>query len=167
MPDRHPTNPPDTALRSAADSALLDAEIIDMIEQRTPFQKALGVHVQALAPTLVLRFDWRPDLVGHYHSGRLHGGVIAAVLDTLGGCALMKGLADKHPHDTLAQMQHRLTRIGTIDMRVDYLRPGMGQHFVGTCEITRLGGSVGSTQMRLHNDDGVLVATAAASYIVS
>ena len=167
MPDRHPTNPPDTALRSAADSALLDAEIIDMIEQRTPFQKALGVRVQALAPTLVLRFDWRPDLVGHYHSGRLHGGVIAAVLDTLGGCALMKGLADKHPHDTLAQMQHRLTRIGTIDMRVDYLRPGMGQHFVGTCEITRLGGRVGSTQMRLHNDDGVLVATAAASYIVS
>jgi len=64
-------------------------------------------------------------------------------------------------------MQHRLTRIGTIDMRVDYLRPGMGRHFVGNCEITRLGGRVGSTQMRLHNDDGLLVATAAASYIVS
>lgn len=158
---------PPAPLRSAADSARLDAEIIDMIEQHTPFQKFLGVKVQSLQPTLALRFDWRHELVGHYHSGRLHGGVIAAVLDSLGGCALMKGLADKHPTDSFAQMQHRLTRIGTIDMRVDYLRPGLGAHFIGTCEITRLGGRVGATQMRLHNDAGVLVATAAAAYIVS
>jgi len=158
---------PSLPQRSAEDQARLEAEIVDMIEQRTPFQKSLGVRVQALSPRLVLRFDWRPDLVGHYHSGRLHGGVIAAVLDALGGCALMMGLADKHPHDNLEQMQHRLTRIGTIDMRVDYLRPGLGRHFTATSEITRLGGRVGSTQMRLHNDEDLLVATAAASYIVS
>jgi len=30
-----------------------------------------------------------------------------------------------------------------------------------------MGGRVGSTQMRLHNDEGVLIATAAAAYIVS
>jgi uncharacterized protein (TIGR00369 family) len=153
--------------RTAADQARLEAEIVEMIEQRTPFQKSLGVKVQALQPQLVLRFDWRPDLVGHFQSGRLHGGVIAAVLDSLGGCALMMGLADKHPQDSLEQLLHRLTRIGTIDMRVDYLRPGLGAFFVASAEITRLGGRVGSTQMRLHSDDGVLVATAAASYIVS
>ncbi len=153
--------------RSAEDEAVLDAHIVREIEHNTPFQQWLGVKVQALQPTLVLRFDWRPDLVGHYHSGRLHGGVIAAVLDALGGCALMKGLAQKHPAETVALVRQRLTRIGTIDMRVDYLRPGLGQHFIGSCEITRLGARVGSTLMRLHNDSGVLVATAAASYIVS
>jgi acyl-coenzyme A thioesterase PaaI-like protein len=31
----------------------------------------------------------------------------------------------------------------------------------------RLGGRVGTTQMRLVNDDGTLIATAAAAYVVS
>ncbi len=162
-----PHHDADLSPRSAADNARLDAEIVQMIEQHTPFQKFLGVRVLGLAPSMVLRFDWRHELVGHFQSGRLHGGVIAAVLDSLGGCALMKGLADKHPADSVEQIQHRLGRIGTIDMRVDYLRPGLGAHFIGTCEITRLGGRVGATQMRLHSDSGVLVATAAAAYIVS
>ena len=169
-----PTSNP--LLRSAADQARLEAGIVDMIEQRTPYQKALGMTVQALQPQLVLRFmqpqrvlrfNWRPDLVGHPQSGRLHGGVIAAVLDSVAGCALMMGLAAKHPHDTLEQMLHRVSRLGTIDMRVDYLHPGIGQHFLASADITRLGGRVGSTQMRLHNDEGQLIATAAASYIVS
>ena len=47
------------------------------------------------------------------------------------------------------------------------LRQGIGQDFIATAEVTRLGGRVGSTQMRLHNDAGVLIATGAAAYIVS
>jgi uncharacterized protein (TIGR00369 family) len=109
----------------------------------------------------------RPDLVGHRHYGRLHGGVIAATLDALGGGALMIGLGEKHAHENTEQVMHRFLKMATIDLRVDFLRPGMGQHFIATAEITRLGGRVGSTQMRLHNDEGVLIATAAAAYIVS
>ena len=33
--------------------------------------------------------------------------------------------------------------------------------------MTRLGGRVGSTQMRLVNEDGLLIATGAASYILA
>ena len=62
---------------------------------------------------------------------------------------------------------HRYLKVGTIDLRVDFLRPGLGQHFIATAEITRLGGRVGSTQMRLHNDSGELIATAGGAYIVS
>lgn len=155
-----------TAPRSADEQARLEAEIVEMMEQRTPYQKALGLRLHSLRP-LQLRLDWRPDLVGHYHSGRLHGGVIAAVLDAVAGAALMVGLADRHPQDTVEQLLHRVTRLGTIDMRVDYLRPGLGRHFVADAEITRLGGRVGSTQMRFSNDEGLLLATGAASYIVS
>ena len=109
----------------------------------------------------------RPELVGHFHYGRLHGGVISAVLDALGGSALMVGLGERHAHETAAQVMHRFLRIGTIDLRVDFLRPGIGRFFLASSEITRLGGRVGSTQMRLHNDEGELIATAAAAYIVS
>lgn len=153
--------------RSAEEQRLLDAELTELIEQRITFNQVLGLKVQHLLPRLVLRFDMRPDLVGHYHYGRLHGGVISAVLDALGGGALMVGLGERHAHETAAQVMHRFLRIGTIDLRVDFLRPGMGRHFLAEAEITRLGGRVGSTQMRLHNDEGELIATAAAAYIVS
>jgi len=153
--------------RSAEEQARLDAELTELIEQRITFNQILGLKVQTLRPQLVLRFDWRTELVGHAHYGRLHGGVISAALDALGGGALMVGLGEKHPGESTEQVMHRFLKMGTIDLRVDFLRPGLGQHFIATAEITRLGGRVGSTQMRLHNDEGVLVATAAASYIVS
>ncbi len=160
------TTPPQPR-RDAEEQARLDAELTELIEQRITFNQVLGLRVQALLPQLVLRFDMRPDLVGHYHYGRLHGGVISAVLDALGGGALMVGLGERHAHETAAQVMHRFLRIGTIDLRVDFLRPGMGRFFLACAEITRLGGRVGSTQMRLHNDEGELIATAAAAYIVS
>lgn len=157
-------NPP---RRGADEQALLDADLIDLIEHRITFNQVLGLKVQQLLPQLRLRFDMRADLVGHAHYGRLHGGVISAALDGLGGGAIMVGLGERFPHETATQVMHRFLRIGTIDLRVDFLRPGLGRHFIASAEVTRLGGRVGSTQMRLHNDDGELIATAAAAYIVS
>ena len=153
--------------RGADEQTRLDAELIDLVEHRITFNQVLGLKVQALMPNLVLRFEMRPELVGHFHYGRLHGGVISAVLDALGGSALMVGLGEKHASESAESVMHRFLKLGTIDLRVDFLRPGLGKYFIASAEITRLGGRVGSTQMRLHNDEGTLIATAAASYIVS
>jgi uncharacterized protein (TIGR00369 family) len=161
------TAAPTPPRRDAAEQARLDAELTDLIEHRITFNQVLGLKVQTLLPQLTLRFAMRPDLVGHAHYGRLHGGVISAALDGLGGGAIMVGLAERHAHETAEQVMHRFLRLGTIDLRVDFLRPGLGQFFVASAEVTRLGGRVGSTQMRLHNDSGELIATAAAAYIVS
>lgn len=161
------TAAPHLPRRGADEQARLDADLTDLIEHRITFNQVLGLKVQQLLPQLLLRFDMRPDLVGHAHYGRLHGGVISAALDGLGGGAIMVGLGERHPHETAEQVMHRFLRIGTIDLRVDFLRPGLGRHFIASAEVTRLGGRVGSTQMRLHNDDGELIATAAAAYIVS
>ncbi len=153
--------------RTATEQDRLDTALTDLIERRMTFNQTLGLKVQHLQPQLTLRFDMRAALVGHDHYGRLHGGVISAVLDALGGSALMVALGEKHPHESTEQVMHRYLLVGTIDLRVDFLRPGLGQHFMATAEITRLGGRVGSTQMRLHNDSGELIATAAGAYIVS
>ena len=109
----------------------------------------------------------RPDLVGHYTYGRLHGGVISAVLDALGGLALMVAIAERHPADNALQVMHRFSRMGTIDLRIDFLRQGLGKHFTASAQVLRLGGRIGSTQMRLTNDEGLLIATGAAAYVVS
>jgi acyl-coenzyme A thioesterase PaaI-like protein len=56
----------------------------------------------------------------------------------------MVAIAERHPADNTMQVMHRFSRMGTIDLRIDYLRQGLGQHFVASAEVTRLGGRVGS-----------------------
>ena len=162
------TNHPPAARRSAAEQAKFHEAMTQLWEQRISFNKLLGLKVLCFDPADVrVRLDMRPDLVGHYSYGRLHGGVISATLDALGGMALMVALGEKHNDESADQVMHRFGRMGTIDLRVDFLRQGIGSHFVGRAEVTRLGGRIGSTQMRMVNDQGTLIATAAASFVVA
>ena len=154
--------------RSADEQGSLDRLLVEMFEHRISFNKLLGLQVESLRDGEVrLGFAMRPELVGHFAYGRLHGGVISATLDALGGLALMVAIAERHADEGAAQVLHRFARMGTIDLRVDFLRPGLGKRFVGSAEVTRLGGRVGSTQTRLVNDEGTLIATGAAAYMVS
>jgi uncharacterized protein (TIGR00369 family) len=154
--------------RSAEEQARLEALLVELFEQRITFNQTLGLKILGVKPGAVQgRIEMRPELVGHYAYGRLHGGVISATLDAMGGLALMVGIAERHPHDDAMQVMQRFARMGTIDLRVDYLRPGLGQHFIASAEVTRLGGRIGSTQMRLVNDEGLLLATGAAAYVVA
>jgi uncharacterized protein (TIGR00369 family) len=156
------------APRSPDEQARLDAALIDMFEHRITFNSVLGLQVLSVKPGDVRgRIAMRPELVGHYTYGRLHGGVISATLDAMGGLALMVAIAERHPHDDTAQVMQRFSRMGTIDLRVDYLRQGMGQHFIASTEVLRLGGRVGTVQMRMVNDEGTLIATGAGAYMVA
>ncbi|MGY0194928.1 thioesterase family protein [Leptothrix sp. BB-4] len=154
--------------RSAEEQQRVDATLRELFDQRIRFNEVLGLHTESMDPhDYRMRFDMRPDLIGHYLYGRLHGGVIAAALDAAGGNAVMLAIAHKHADENADQVLHRFARLGTIDMRVDYLRPGLGSHFVASAAVTKLGGRVASVQMRLSNDSGVLIATGAGAYIVS
>jgi uncharacterized protein (TIGR00369 family) len=154
--------------RSAAEEAQLEAALVDLFERRITFNETLGLKIVAARPGDVrATLAMRPELIGHFAYGRLHGGVISATLDAMGGLALMVGIAERHPHDNPLQVMQRFAKMGTIDLRVDYLRPGIGEQFTATAEVTRLGGRIGSTQMRLLDDKGTLLATGAAAYVVS
>jgi uncharacterized protein (TIGR00369 family) len=154
------------ARRSAAEQARLDNLLTSLFEQQIRFNQVLGLKLIQMHPP-TLRFDMRPELIGHHLYGRLHGGVISATLDAMGGLALMWAIGEKHADETSQQVLHRFLRLGTIDLRVDYLRPGLGKHFVASAEVVRLGGRVGTTQMRLVNDEGMLISTATGAYVVS
>ena len=56
---------------------------------------------------------------------------------------------------------------GSIDMRVDYLRPAIGDRFDMWAEVMRIGSRVASTRMEFHAADGTLLSTGTAAYIVS
>ena len=140
----------------------------EIFEQRLRFNTVLGLRVVSLAPEAPqLAFDMQPNLIGHYQHSRLHGGVIAAVLDTVAGLAVTVGIAEKFSNETAEQVVHRFGRIGTIDLRTDYLHQGIGHTFTATGHLTRLGGRIASVQMRLENESGLLIATGSAAYVVS
>lgn len=154
--------------RSAQEQQRLHDALIELFEQRITFNSVLGLKVVSLDPRDVrLELPMKPELVGHYLFGRLHGGAISATLDAAGGLAVMMGIADHYGHETAMQVMHRFARLGTIDLRVDYLRQGIGTRFEARSEVTRLGGRVASVQSRLLNQEGTLIATSAAAYIVS
>ncbi len=157
------------ARRSRAEQAKFEAAIRRLTEEQIAFNQLLGLKLhEMLGPQgTICRFEMRPDLVGHYVYGRLHGGVTSAVLDATAGIALMVAIGEKFSHETADQVMHRFSRMGTIDMRIDYLRPGLGQHFEAQALVTRLGGRIGSTQMRLVNDQGTLIATGAGAYVIA
>jgi len=158
----------DRPRRSSMEQTILEDALRDLFQSRIAFNQTLGLHVLSFDPaTAGLGFDMTPALIGHYHYGRLHGGVISAVLDATAGFALMCAIAEKFADESSVQILTRFLKMGTIDLRVDYLRQGMGKSFVSTASITRLGGRVASTQMSLHNEEGVLIATGAGAYVVS
>jgi uncharacterized protein (TIGR00369 family) len=67
---------------------------------------------------------------------------------------------------SLDKLAKRLTSMGTIDMRIDYIRPGKGIYFLATGHILRLGHKVAVTRTEFVNDEGVLIAVETSTYLV-
>ena len=139
-----------------------------IFEEKIVFNQVLGLKITALRPDGVVgRIDMKPDLVGHYAYNRIHGGVISAGLDAMGGLAVMAAIGAKHMDEAPEQRLHRFAKLGTIDLRIDYLRPGIGTHFELSAEVLRLGSRVASTRMAFHGPDGKLLSCGSGAYIVS
>lgn len=139
-----------------------------VFEEMIVFNQVLGLKITSLKANEVrARIDMKPDLVGHFSYNRIHGGVISAGLDAMGGLAVMAAIGARHMDETPAQRLHRFGKLGTIDLRIDYLRPGIGEYFELRAEVMRLGSRVASTRMEFMGADGKLLSTGSGAYIVS
>jgi len=157
-----------TAEAEAAAEAQLLALIRESFVERMPFNRILGIDVLSLHHDRPeLRFAMRPELVGNYVRNILHGGVISSVLDVTGGLVAFLGVQQKLRGKPLDEVLERFTRIGTIDLRVDYLRPGSGEWFIARGFPLRTGNKVAVTRMELVNDQDALIAVGTAAYTVS
>lgn len=144
------------------------AGLRQIFEEKILFNHLLGLKITRLEPAAVAaRIDMRPDLVGHFAYNRLHGGVISAGLDAMGGLAVMAAIGAKHMDEAPMDRLHRFAKLGTIDLRIDYLRPGIGSHFELRAEVLRLGSRVATTRMEFLGPQGELMSAGAAAYIVS
>ncbi|MBA4821704.1 thioesterase family protein [Pantoea ananatis] len=131
-----------------------------------PFNQALGLELDHLdADYAEISFLNKTMLVGNAAQQILHGGVTAAVLDVAAGMVCVSHALTREETISEEMLRQRLSRMGTIDMRVDYLRPGRGERFIATSRLLRAGNKVSVARVELHNDQGVYIATATATYL--
>lgn len=136
-----------------------------VIEQFIPFNRMLSIRYVPGDPLRVSIAN-RPELVGNERRNMLHGGVIATMLDVAGGMAILKNFLDTNDVHNRAEMADKMARVATIDLRVDYIRPGIGELFMAKAEIIRPGKRVTVTRMELHNEEDVLLAVGTGTYAV-
>lgn len=139
-----------------------------IFEERIVFNKHLGMSVDLMsAEKAVISLQMQSQLVGNYRKQILHGGVIASVIDAAGGLVAFLGLAERMKDLPGDEAAGAFSKLGTIDMRVDYLRPGSGNSFTCTAYPLRNGRKVAVVRSEFHNDSDELVAVGTGSYIVS
>ncbi len=132
-------------------------EMSKLIETLHPFHEYLGIKVASLEPgKSQLRIAFRTELLGQKEWGALHGGVISTLADVAGVAALR----------AICGWQ---TRISTIDLRVDYLKPALRCGLVAEGLVVHCGKQVGNATIRIFSDSApdVVIAEGRGVYNLS
>jgi uncharacterized protein (TIGR00369 family) len=109
----------------------------DLMQTKIPFNQFLGIECTRVEPGFCrLELPFRPEFIGDPLRQALHGGVLSTLIDTCGGAAVWTRV---EPTDA----------VSTIDLRVDYLRPGARERIVAEAEVVRLGNRVGVADVRV------------------
>ncbi len=133
----------------------LQERLAFFMREGIPFNRLLGIEVMEIRPGFArLDVPFRDELIGNPAIPAIHGGVISALIDTAGGCAAFTMTI---PGDA----------VSTIDLRIDYLRPGQPLRLAAEAQVVRMGGRVASVDMKaFHPDSGLVVATGRGVYHV-
>ncbi len=111
--------------------AISEEFLREFMEQAIPFNRFLGIRVAELGKGFArLELPFRPELIGDPLRPALHGGVLTTLLDTCGGLAVFTS-------------SRAGDRVSTIDLRVDFLRPGRAEPLAAEARIVRVGNRVG------------------------
>ncbi len=114
----------------------LDA-LRQVMEELIPFNRYLGLRVIEIDRGHVrIEVPFREELIGDPLRRAIHGGVLSATADAAGGAAVWSLLEDPR------------ARVSTIDMRIDYLRPGRQETLVAEAAVVRVGKRVAVADVR-------------------
>lgn len=127
-------------------------KLIQIAEDEIPIHKFLGLKVEVAEKDFIrVRVPFKNDFVGDVRRNRWHGGIIATVMDSVGGAI---GVANfTGPKDRLA----------TIDLRVDYLRGAEAETLIFEAKPVRMGNRIMVTKMWAYQNN-VLIAEGKGVY---
>lgn len=143
------------------------ASIREIVEEKVPLNKVMGIRLESLdMEGAHLKITMKDTLVGNYVQGILHGGAISTLLDVTGSVTAYAGVLKDLIGQPFEDILGPIGKIITIDLKVDYLRPGKGEYFFATGSFLRLGKKFCVIRTKLHNDQGQLIAVGTGTYII-
>ena len=114
-------------------------------EESIPLHKFLGLKIEVLDKNFVrIRVPFKKELVGDFRTNRWHGGIIATIMDSVGGV-----IGATH----FTSMDDK---IATIDLRVDYLKGAEPIEVVVVGKIVRMGNRILVAKMKAFQNDELI-----------
>ncbi len=116
------------------------AVLRQFMEEGIPFNKLLGMKLTHLADGEArMEASFQPSFVGDPFRPALHGGVISSLLDTCGGAAVFT---------TFTSVDDRAS---TVDLRIDFLRPGRMEDIIAEARVVRAGNRVAVVTLKAYH----------------
>ncbi|WP_225029358.1 PaaI family thioesterase [Xinfangfangia pollutisoli] len=118
-----------------------------------PYLRFLGLELRRADERLISVLPFQPMLIGNPMLPALHGGVTAALLEVTAIVGLLwQDLAsDEGPWNKAAAAARPMPK--TIDLTVDYLRPGLARDAFAAARIVRSGRRYASVHVEAWQDD--------------
>ncbi len=133
----------------------VSTEALDQfLQEAIPFNRFLGIRVAGCREGWgKLELPFREEFIGDPLRPALHGGLVSTLLDTCGGYAVF---TNAEPN----------VRLSTIDLRIDFLRPGKPELLFAECRVVRIGNRVAVTDGIAYHPSapGEPIATAKGVY---
>ncbi|WP_137388726.1 PaaI family thioesterase [Rhodoligotrophos defluvii] len=130
----------------------LTTDALHKIIETSPFIRFLGLTIEAAdhdAGEITMKMPMRAELERSDGTGQVHGGPIAALIDTVGDFAVILTVGAPVP---------------TINFRTDYLRPAGGAYLIGKAKVRRAGRTVAVVDIDVFDDQGRLCAVGRGCY---
>ena len=129
-------------------------QLKEFMENQIPFNAFLGMKVTLMNDgEAEMMITARPELTGDPFRPALHGGVLSSLADTVDGLAVFTKVGRTHI-------------ASTVDLRIDYLRPGqVDLNIYARAKVLRVGNRVAATHTVVYQEDiDRPIATANAVY---
>ena len=125
-------------------------ERLNQMLLRNPFHRWLGLELTALDDDGVeITAKWREEFVSNPERGFVHGGILAALVDTAGDYAVAAKIGRAVP---------------TIDLRVDYHKGATRGDLRARGKLIKRGGTFSTAEAAIFNPGGELLASGRAVY---
>ncbi len=140
-------------MSNPAAPVLHEQDLRDIFAQ-SPLMSSMGVQVIEMdheAMRLVMRLPLQAHFERRPRGGRqFHGGILAALIDMAGDFAVGMCVGGGVP---------------TMNLRVDYLRPAVGDHMDAIAVVRRLGRSTAVADVDVLDPEGRLVAIGRGTFV--
>ena len=131
----------------------LDKAAIEAIFARSPFISSLNLEVLSLdygEMVITIRMPQSPSMERRPGTKQFHGGPLASFIDIVGDFAIGMMVGGGVP---------------TMNLRIDYLKPAIGEAVIGKAVVRRRGKSAAVVDIDVTNEDGGLVAVGRGTYV--